>query len=126
MMRYDNGVGATTLGQHVRHDGDGVCGPEQHRPRRAARLTLFDLVKTGNAYRHLDTGDQLEGRAFRKLVGVPEGQRPTDAQFVQQLMLSLLGMAWFNSERMLEWAAQAFDWFAAGCDAESCARQLPD
>ena len=77
-------------------DGDGVCGPEQHRPRRAAHLTLFDLVKTGNAYRHLDTGDQLEGRAFRKLVGVPEGQRPTDAQFVQQLMLSLLGMAWFK------------------------------
>ena len=78
-----------------------------------ARVTLFDLVKTGNAYRHLDTGDQLEGRAFRKLVGVPEGQRPTDAQFVQLLMLSLLGMACFNSERMLEWAAEAFDWFGA-------------
>ena len=46
-------------------------------------------------------------------MGVPEGQRPTDAQFVQQLMLSLLGMACFNSERMLEWAAQAFDWCAA-------------
>ena len=46
-------------------------------------------------------------------MGVPEGQRPTDAQFVQQLMLSLLGMACFNSERMLEWAAEAFDWFAA-------------
>ena len=72
---------------------------------------MFDLVKTGNAYRHLDTGDQLEGRAFRKLVVVPEGQRPTDAQFVQLLlMLSLLGMACFNSERMLEWAAEAFDW----------------
>ena len=46
-------------------------------------------------------------------MGVPEGQRPTDAQLVQQLMLSLLGMACFNSERMLEWAAEAFDWFAA-------------
>ena len=46
-------------------------------------------------------------------MGVPEGQRPTDAQFVQLLMLSLLGMAWFNSERMLEWAAEAFDWFGA-------------
>ena len=46
-------------------------------------------------------------------MGVPEGQRPTDAQFVQQLMLSLLGMACFNSERMLEWAAEAFDWFGA-------------
>ena len=46
-------------------------------------------------------------------MGVPEGQRPTDAQFVQQLMLSLLGMACFNSERMLEWAAKACDWFDA-------------
>ena len=46
-------------------------------------------------------------------MGVPEGQRPTDAQFVQQLMLSLLGMACFTSERMLEWAAEAFDWFGA-------------
>ena len=46
-------------------------------------------------------------------MGVPEGQRPTDAQFVQQLMLSLLGMACYNSERMLEWAAEAFDWFGA-------------
>ena len=46
-------------------------------------------------------------------MGVPEGQRPTDAQFVQQLMLSLLGMACFNSERMLEWAAEAFDWSGA-------------
>ena len=42
-------------------------------------------------------------------MGVPEGQRPTDAQFVQLLMLSLLGMACFNSERMLEWAAKACD-----------------
>ena len=46
-------------------------------------------------------------------MGVPEGQRPTDAQFVQQLMLSLLGMACFNSERMLEWVAKACNWFDA-------------
>ena len=88
---------------------------------------MFDLVKTGNAYRHLDTGDQLEGRAFRKLVGVPEGQRPTDAQFVQLLMLSLLGMAWFNSERMLEWAAEArgAGWAAGWDAAEAEAAALP-
>ena len=45
--------------------------------------------------------DLSAGRDRQPLVGVPEGQRPTDAQFVQLLMLSLLGMACFNSERML-------------------------
>ena len=60
-------------------------------------------------------------------MGVPEGQRPTDAQFVQLLMLSLLGMAWFNSERMLEWAAEArgAGWAAGWDAAEAEAAALP-
>ena len=67
-------------------------------------------MTTGNAYRHLDTGDQIEGAAFRELVGVPDmvqkGRRPTDEQFASLLMLCLLRMVFFNEVRMVQWAIQ--------------------
>ena len=79
-------------------------------PWRVSRCSTWSRRATRTATSKRATSSRA---APLKLVGVPEGQRPTDAQFVQQLMLSLLGMACFNSERMLEWAAEAFDWFAA-------------
>ena len=67
-------------------------------------------MTTGNAYRRLDTGDQIEGAAFRELVGVPDmvqkGRRPTDEQFASLLMLCLLRMVFFNEVRMVQWAIQ--------------------
>ena len=58
-------------------------------------------MTTGNAYRRLDTGDQIEGAAFRELVGVPDmvqkGRRPTDEQFASLLMLCCC--AWYSSTR---------------------------
>ena len=67
---------------------------------------ILDLVTSGNAYRHLDKADQEEGAAFRELVGMVEGARPSDEQFERLLMLCLLRMGMFNEVRMMEWASQ--------------------
>ena len=67
---------------------------------------ILDLVTSGNAYRHLDKADQEEGAAFRELVGMVEGARPSDEQFERLLMLCLLRMGMFNEARMMEWASQ--------------------
>ena len=67
----------------------------------------MELVTCGNAYRHLDSGDHVDGAAVRKHLGIGLKQRPTDAHIASMLGPCCLRVAGFNEERMQQWAAAA-------------------
>ena len=81
-----------TVEQGLQVDGKGVePAPLDH---------TFAVTKSGNAYRHLDTGTQQFGAVVRNLLGISSGEAGTAQQFQLALMICLYGMMGYNKEVM--------------------------